>query len=136
MLLLKEFQVQVFIFFNGLSSWDFASTKYFRRFPQNYSNQIDRNQFDLHGPLILVGAATAPPLRISIRSGFFIFHFFDLKFFLGILQDNKIFFGDWTFFKGSLDRVMASQRPRLVLTLNDRKKYLKIRKVAQNFSFF
>ena len=58
MLLLKEFQVQVFIFFNGLSSWDFASTKYFRRFPQNYSNQIDRNQFDLHGPLILVGAAT------------------------------------------------------------------------------
>ena len=70
------------------------------------------------------------PVRI------FYFSFFDLKFFLGILQDNKIFFGDWTFFKGSLGRVMALQRPRLVLALKNREKYLKTCKVAQNFSFF
>ena len=70
------------------------------------------------------------------RSGFFVFHFFDLKFFLGILQDNQIFFGDWTFLKGSLGRVMALQRPRLVLALKNRKKYPKTCKVGQNFSFF
>ena len=76
-----------------------------------------------------------PPWELQSIQKFSSFIFLTWIFFCVFFKTIK-FFCDWTFFKGFLSRVMASQRPRLVLALKNREKYLKTCTVAQNFSFF